>query len=522
MLKMPSNLDKSFFGAVTCIALSVAAGSAVAATPFQTDVSTAIDRGIEWLANQGVYNNPSTLGINGASGLAMQALLEKRASGNASDPPQGYTGASATDQGRLRTSAAYILDAVNESGFYAYRDGQWMFALSGYALTGGPDKSVLAPANADYQTIKQAMDAMVDRTLANQRKAPAFANAIDQGYWCYTNSGCEDSSTTQFAAAGLEAARTFYKSNKVGDAPYADPARVALIDTALALVKQAYELNALNGSDYGVGANANCQVLNATERGHGYSAQSYRPSLQQTASGIYIQLFGGADVNSPMVQNYMQWVRNRYRYTDLDSLGNSWPGASWSYYLWSSFKAMELMRQAGIATAAGNLSPDSFGTLAAAGAPLCNVRQENKTPAAVARPASFGAGGVGFYSAETKSQYFDYASQILSLQCFDGSLPINGNDGFFGCNSSPGAWENTSHQAYQLLVLQRSTGNVVQRCDIDADGDVDSADLSLIRAAVGQVPGAGDPRDATLDGKITINDVRACTLQCTRANCATS
>ncbi len=43
-----------------------------------------------------------------------------------------------------------------------------MFALAGYALTGGPDKSVLAPANADYQTIKQAMDALVDRTLANQ------------------------------------------------------------------------------------------------------------------------------------------------------------------------------------------------------------------------------------------------------------------------------------------------------------------------------------------------------------------
>ncbi len=57
-------------------------------------------------------------------------------------------------------------------------------------------------------------------------------------------------------------------------------------------------------------------------------------------------------------------------------------------------------------------------------------------------------------------------------------------------------------------------------CDVDADGDVDSIDLGLIRAGIGQTPTANDPRDATGDGKITINDVRACTLQCTKPNCA--
>jgi hypothetical protein len=66
-----------------------AAMTTQAATPFQVDVSTAIDRGIEWLARNGAYNNPSS--ANDASGLAMLALLEKRASGNAGDPPQGYT-----------------------------------------------------------------------------------------------------------------------------------------------------------------------------------------------------------------------------------------------------------------------------------------------------------------------------------------------------------------------------------------------------------------------------------------------
>ena len=248
-------------------AVFVSAGGAQAATPFEVDVSTAINRGIEFLATQGVYNNPSSVGDDGASGLAMEALLEKRASGIPTDPPQGYIGATATDQGRLRTAAAYILDRVNNTSFYAYRDGQWMFALSSYALTGGPDKSTLAPANASYQTIKQAMDSLVDRTIAAQRKAPGFPNAINQGYWCYTNEFCEDSSTTQFAVAGLAAAKSFYSSNKSADDPFADAARVTAIDAALARSRTAYELNAAAGSD-----NASCFNLSANERGHGYNS----------------------------------------------------------------------------------------------------------------------------------------------------------------------------------------------------------------------------------------------------------
>jgi hypothetical protein len=189
--------------------------------------------------------------------------------------------------------------------------------------------------------------------------------------------------------------------------------------------------------------------------------------------------------------------------------------------MWSSFKGMELIRQAGIAPLPGNLGPDSYGVLPAASAPACNQRQEHKDPAVVARPPSFGAGGAGFYSAELKSQYFDYATEILSKQCYDGSLPISGNDGGYFCNGVQNPWENFSHQSYLLLVLQRSTGNVVQACDVDGDGDVDTDDLALIRAGISLPPVAGDPRDANLDGKITINDVRFCTLRCTRASCAT-
>ena len=49
---------------------------------------------------------------------------------------------------------------------------------------------------------------------------------------------------------------------------------------------------------------------------------------------------------------------------------------------------------------------------------------------------------------------------------------------------------------------------------------MDRSDISLIRAAVGTVPGANDPRDDNLDGKVTVVDVRSCTLRCTRAACA--
>ncbi|MBI3155304.1 MAG: thrombospondin type 3 repeat-containing protein [Burkholderiales bacterium] len=549
---------RAAYAAALGVALATGAGTASALTPFQQDVATAIDRGLEWLAVNGAFNNPSSAGD--ASGLPMLALLEKRPSGDPNDPPQGYIGANVTDKGRLQDAARYILDRANETSFYAYRDGAWMFALSEYGRTGGPDKSTLAPGNADYQTIKQAMDTLVDRALANQRSAATgYANPANQGYWCYTNPGCEDSSTTQFAAAGLAAAKTFYTSGKSADQPFADPIRAAQIDAAMAMTKAAYELNAATGSD-----NAACNVLTDTERGHGYNSfptSGYNPSLAQTASGIYIQLFGGANINSPMVQSYLEWMRNRYRWQDLDSLGNYWSGQSYWYYLWSSFKGMELLRKSGLPPAPGNLSAESLGKLAAADAPACMVRQENKDPALVTRPASFGAGGAGFYAGSPVGQYFDYAHQILTHQCYDGSLPIAGTDGRFACNSAPGRWNDYSAQSYALLVLQRSVGGgcvdtdrdgvcdvddncpakanpdqkdsdgdgigdvcdqvSVARCDVDRDGDVDNNDLNQISRARGQrARGSDDPRDGDGDGRITYNDVTVCKGQCTRTYCA--
>ncbi|MDQ2696838.1 MAG: PKD domain-containing protein, partial [Pseudomonadota bacterium] len=58
-------------------------------------------------------------------------------------------------------------------------------------------------------------------------------------------------------------------------------------------------------------------------------------------------------------------------------------------------------------------------------------------------------------------------------------------------------------------------------CDIDADGNVDRADIELIFAARNtQASGAQDLRDADGDGLITVSDARRCTLRCALPSCA--
>lgn len=79
---------------------------------------------------------------------------------------------------------------------------------------------------------------------------------------------------------------------------------------------------------------------------------------------------------------------------------------------------------------------------------------------------------------------------------------------------------NASPAKESPILFDLTVSSLVAECDIDGDTDVDTADLALIRAAIGQAPASGDARDANKDSKITINDVRYCTLRCTRAACA--
>ncbi len=56
-------------------------------------------------------------------------------------------------------------------------------------------------------------------------------------------------------------------------------------------------------------------------------------------------------------------------------------------------------------------------------------------------------------------------------------------------------------------------------CDINLDGKVDRSDLNLIFSARNTRVHAPDARDVDGDGLITVNDVRICTLACTKPLC---
>lgn len=458
---------KSILAMCAGLALTLAAGSASAAlTKFEQDVSDTIDRGLAYLTTVGAFNNPSAAGD--ASGLAMLALLEKRVSGNQTDPPAGYSGASDADKALLRTAAAYILDEVNETNFYSYRDGAWLMALSMYRLTGGPDKGEVAeiPDTADYMTINEALAALVDRVVTNQGTNPNM--------WSYNYPG-GDSSTTQFTVAGLSSVKGVYLSSQ-----YADATRLAAINNALTKARISYGGDtpptgfARPGFEY---SSYGCGVLSPTERGFAYSAGS-TPSIQQTASGLWVQLAGGSGPNTPMVQNYVEWLRNRYVWSEPSF--SPFYGVSYWYYLWSSFKGMQLLRQLGGGTALAN----TVGTLAPEAAPACTFRQLHKVPG-------------GDYADAPAGQYFDYATAIMEHQCKTGA-----GTGDFSCGPDSGSWDGWGDRnPYAILVLQRSTGGACT--DIDNDGICDGEEEQPPEG------GGGAACDINSDGKVTYNDVFA-------------
>lgn len=437
-------LGKRFSTTVAAALLIAAAGTANAAANFDNDIATSIDKGLAWFDAAGCYGGPggTTFNCGDSTGLAVLALLEKRPSPDAAS--QGYAGASAADQARMRLTIGHIISSINLQGanFYAYRDGAYMMALSVYMRSGGPEIAG-APLS-----LKGALDKVFDRIIANQMKGNADGSApypANNGYWCYTGPDCRDSSTTQLVVAGLASARSVYLTSF-----YADAARLTQLNDATTLARTAYERNGTPGGGCTSSTPAN-------ELGHGYNAGSYN-SIQQTASGLWIQLVGGAKLNDAPVQGYLHWLQNRYRWDDTYAGGvdDGWYDSTW-YYLWSSFKAFQFMVDANETPTEGNISVADIGKLPAASDPACATRHVHRDPTALPRIALFGPGGNGYYD-ETPRIYFDYAYSIMGHQCADG---------YYNCNGAPGRWDYYAEQAYALLVLQRSVGG---GCILDADG----------------------------------------------------
>ena len=411
-------------------------------TNFSRDVATSIDRGLLWLDQQGAFNNPSSAGD--AAGLVALTLLEKRASADQNAQPSGYLNASPADQARIERVMTYIINRAAGNNFYAYRDGGDLMALSVYLRSGGPSQA------GALNSIRSVFDRMA-------------ANQNDSGYWCYNNGGCNDSSTTQLTMAGLAAARGVFN-----EPAYPDPARLARLN----------QLAAASGAGYL--ANGMADGLDAIERGHGYNAGD-APSYQQTASGLWGQIIGGADLNDVGVQAYLRWLRNRYNFQTTSAAAGGW-SLSYYYYLWASAKSFTFLEDSGVLPAAGNLSVADVGTLPANAAPAFGARLTHYDPATVARAPSMGGEGPGYYASpfEPVRWYFDYAFWLVSKQQAGGFFPD-----FLG-NSR---WGDFDSQSYALLVLERSVGGGC--VDTDDDEICDFED---------NCPNQGNNLQADLDG----------------------
>ncbi len=495
---------------------------------FKKDVNAAIDAGLQYSRNNNYFTTLASGSYGPGNGLVLLTLLEKETI------PPGYAGLDSADKALAQSAACILITNGNfgaRGSFYSYYDGQTLMGLAVYLETGGPDLPLPCAASA-----RATINKVVDRSLAAQTPGvPVLAGPA--GYWGYTGAGY-DSSTTQFTLAGLSAAKGFYSSK--GES--ADKNRIPLITNALNLTSAAYAVNGKQntgaaGTIFGDCAPNGCY-------GHGYQSNygAANNSSQQTASGTWGQLSGaGKDVNDASIQKYLRWLQNTYNY-NTNIRPDSWPEA-YFYFLWSSSKAYNIIQNAGVPAAAGNLDPAAMGTL-----PTVTGRLANRDPALDPRPPQRGAGAAGFYSGTPKGWYYDYAYRLMTLQNAAGQF-VNPN----------GSWATPVDHSYAILVLQRSLGGacvdtdgdgvcdsvdncpavpnpdqkdsngngigdacepVIAICDVDKDGDIDTIDLALISKARGQKALPGDPRDANLDGMITVADVKVCTVKCTRANCA--
>ena len=440
-------------------------------TEFKADVNAAIDAGLAFSR----ANNYFTTDTSG-NGLSLLTLLEKESI------PAGYNGLDAGDKVLAQNAACILIDSFSygdRGSFYAYTDGQTLMGLAVYLETGGPDTPT-GPAgyNCTGRSARQTIDKVSDRSRAAQSTG-VVGPASCAGYWNYTGPGC-DSSTTQFALAGLSAAKGFY--SVMGES--LDMPRIPLITASLDKISAAYAANGklTTTASGGSGGSNQFNTCGAGCTGHGYQ-QNYGPgntSSQQTASGTWGQLTGtGKTVNDTNLQGYLRWLQNTYSYT-TNARYDGWPNA-YFYYLWSSSKAYNIIQNSGVPADPGNIDPAGTGLSGIGTLPAIGTREVNRDPAVDTRPAPRGAGGAGYYAGTPKGWYYDYAYRLMSLQQASGYFP-NPN----------GPWNNSVDHAYAILVLQRSEGGAC--ADSDSDGVCDNVDNCPSVANPGQENAYGDAR----------------------------
>jgi len=253
-------------------------------TPFGEQAHEATERGLAWLRGQeqaGSIGGPAT-------GLALLAFMEKRASVDWGSPSVGYLGMSEADRALVERGARWLVDntpGLNVGGAEAYPTGTALMALALYLASGGPEEvGARVP---------------VPDALAAGVRALKGAQA-DGGGWCHGAPECEDMLATLFAASGLGAAaavldgaddtvpragtfveRAAHPEGGFGDRPNSDGASHASTASALRILRLARRETSAAGPQ---------AALRWLEEHY-----SYEPPLDGDEDAFYFYLWAASD-----------------------------------------------------------------------------------------------------------------------------------------------------------------------------------------------------------------------------------
>lgn len=134
-------------------------------------------------------------------------------------------------------------------------------------------------------------------------------------------------------------------------------------------------------------------------------------------------------------------------------------------------------------------------------------------------------------AARLRSGWGPVANQEVTFQAASGAACVatTDQDGLATCKTLPtlghrekvtASFAGTQSSEYLELPTSVEAVAVNMSCDVNDDGKVDRLDIAAIVGAVGKSVQKDDVKDADGDGKITAGDARACTVKCTKPQCA--
>ena len=463
-------LRTTFWATLVAFALLLSSPLALAQQPrpFEVRVTTAIDRGLEWLRSRRSGNG--NISDESPTALAVLAFLEKRAGATFDSPHLGYIGSSVGDQQIIREGLAYAIRTETDASqpgsmlrgpaaeSHCYKTATTIIAASVYLRSNGPDDLITAP-NANPPILNGVRISQAVRNGVDALKRKQSTVGISAGGWGYNNPDASanspgpdraDGSCTQMVAAALSAAQ--FQFPDAGQ-PFAG------VPTFLA------RRASPNGA----------YAYIAEDLVHDNSSSTL------AAAGIWTYRLAGVSQSDPRVQLSMTWLRNNYRYLDHSQPPQRIePNYSWMLiyhhlYLWLALKALDL-------------SPDN-------GNPGIYNNDFNGTR----NPANDG------FPDETRGYYYDFASFLTGSQVDRPGTPDHGSWYYGGQHGK----QRTIDTIFAILVLERSLGGVCvdpdqdgacrDNCEDVANPDQADSDGDGVGDACDLCPSVPDPQNADVD-----------------------